>query len=442
VLQPMLSRGALVAAALTATALAMATSASAAPPTCTIAGPQPALVREAPQAPDNITADAWLGLACTGGEPVEIVVDQQPASGNLSNFTSGGAFLYVIRSPGFLGPDHFAVHAHTPSGDSATVAVDVLVTKDPEPGPACVKHGQTTSGIRSGEARPVTLLCPGAAAAQVVAGPNHGTAAPLPADGTGQPRFMVTTASGYVGGDWLLVRAVDGAGNATDPKLLPINVVDPASNRPPQCISPLLPFGTLEPITAPTEIATTCADPDGDALTFAITAPTQHGTVAVATTPERFFYTPAPNYAGTDSVGYDVSDGHGGVTANHTAFSVNTVPPVAPPAPLPLVTPAVKPPTLRSDAVVRLRDNAVRLRLTSSVAGKATIVLTVPKSTTKASFTRALRKGSTTIKLKLPKALRKAIARHSTTSLGLRATLKAKDGRTAKLTRTLRVSHR
>jgi VCBS repeat-containing protein len=103
-----------------------------------------------------------------------------------------------------------------------------------------------------------------------------------------------------------------------------------------RCTFPSLP--NRAPTAAPASVSTPedvplliplpVADPDGDALTVSATAPS-HGTVAVGTT---VTYTPAPDFNGTDSFTYSVSDGRGGTasaTVTVTVLPVNDPPIVA-----------------------------------------------------------------------------------------------------------------
>jgi VCBS repeat-containing protein len=96
-----------------------------------------------------------------------------------------------------------------------------------------------------------------------------------------------------------------------------------------RCTFPSLP--NRAPTAAPASVSTPedvplliplpVADPDGDALTVSATAPS-HGTVAVGTT---VTYTPAPDFNGTDSFTYSVSDGRGGTASATVTVTVDPV---------------------------------------------------------------------------------------------------------------------
>lgn len=60
--------------------------------------------------------------------------------------------------------------------------------------------------------------------------------------------------------------------------------------------------------------ALAAGDADGDALTFSVCGAPQHGALTLQAN-GAYSYTPAAGYHGADSFAFDVSDGHGGVTA-------------------------------------------------------------------------------------------------------------------------------
>ncbi|MEJ1938677.1 cadherin-like domain-containing protein, partial [Nostoc sp. NIES-2111] len=65
-------------------------------------------------------------------------------------------------------------------------------------------------------------------------------------------------------------------------------------------------------------------DIDGDALSFAVDGAPANGTVTM--NPDgSFSYTPAPNFNGTDSFTYTVSDGNGGTTTGTVSVNVAAV---------------------------------------------------------------------------------------------------------------------
>jgi hypothetical protein len=98
----------------------------------------------------------------------------------------------------------------------------------------------------------------------------------------------------------------------------------PAAPAPPPNVAPVVPNGTLainEDQAGSVVIAAT--DGNGDALSAAITTPPTKGTASVTgSNPFTVAFVPTANSNGTDSIGFSVSDGHGGTTAASVAVTI------------------------------------------------------------------------------------------------------------------------
>ncbi|MFF7709138.1 Ig-like domain-containing protein [Pseudomonas sp. NPDC007930] len=70
-------------------------------------------------------------------------------------------------------------------------------------------------------------------------------------------------------------------------------------------------------------------DPDGDALSFSLSSPAAHGSVAVGPN-GQFSYTPATGFTGSDSFTYQVRDADGGLASATITFNVSAQPDQAP----------------------------------------------------------------------------------------------------------------
>lgn len=68
-----------------------------------------------------------------------------------------------------------------------------------------------------------------------------------------------------------------------------------------------------------------CADPNGDAVTRAITSPPAHGTLS-AVAGDAVTYTPAAGFTGTDTFSYNADDGGGAGTAGTATVTVTPAP--------------------------------------------------------------------------------------------------------------------
>ncbi len=95
--------------------------------------------------------------------------------------------------------------------------------------------------------------------------------------------------------------------------LLTINI---PSNRPPAAFTQ----SRSVPEDSSVQVFLAGSDPDGNPLTYSITTPPAHGTLSG--TPPDVTYTPAPNFNGTDSFQFQVSDGQFSSAAATVALQI------------------------------------------------------------------------------------------------------------------------
>ncbi len=101
-----------------------------------------------------------------------------------------------------------------------------------------------------------------------------------------------------------------------------------ATNHPPVAAADTATTAEDTPVTV--SVLANDSDVDADALTVTAVTPPAHGTAA-ANADGTVTYAPAPDWHGTDSFGYTVSDGRGGTASATVALTVTPVndPPVA-----------------------------------------------------------------------------------------------------------------
>jgi VCBS repeat-containing protein len=141
--------------------------------------------------------------------------------------------------------------------------------------------------------------------ASVVTVTRHGT---LALQGNGQ--FAYAPQAGYSGTDTFVYRISDGGLSATASVSLKVVAV----NDPPRAADATI---AVDEDTPKSGTLPTASDPDGDPLTYSKQTGPAHGSVVVGTT-GAYVYTPQPNYYGTDSFVYRVSDGSLSDTATVT----------------------------------------------------------------------------------------------------------------------------
>ena len=269
--------------------------------------------------------DANIAIALTGSDPdndaLSFEVTAGPAHGSLSGVAP--ALIYTPAA-GYVGADSFSfvVNDGTINSDPATISIDVR-PGNTQP----IADSQSLAVIHDAS---VAIALTGsdpdgdALSFEITAGPAHGSLSGV------APALTYTPAAGYVGADSFSFVVNDGT-VSSDPATVSIDVqpgdtqpgdTQPGDTKPgdtqpgdtqpgdtqPSNTQPIADSQSLAVIhDASVAIALTGSDPDGDALSFEVTAGPAHGSlsgVAPALT-----YTPAAGYVGADSFSFVVNDG-------------------------------------------------------------------------------------------------------------------------------------
>jgi hypothetical protein len=252
-----------------------------------------------------------------------LAITEAPRAGSVSIHPATGVVTYT-PDPGSCGQDVFSYTVADDDGaasDNADVVVDVLCN-DP---PLAIDDLYTTN-----EGDTLAVPSPGVLANDVdapgsplsailVDGVAHGTLTLAP-DGS----FLYVHDGSETTSDEFTYVANDGKSNSN---VATVSMVVVPSNDPPTAVGDVTATTEDQPIKI--DVLANDSDPDGDKLTVDwVTNPT-NGTAT--NDGKRVTYTPDPDFHGTDTFSYGVTDGNGGTASASVtvAVSAENDPPVA-----------------------------------------------------------------------------------------------------------------
>ena len=245
------------------------------------------------------------------GDDLDVQTVTQPSHGSVAN---DGTSVVYTPEPDFHGTDTFSYTISDGRGgtDTATVEVTVRSVND---GPVA----QDDSG-GTDEDVPVTV--------DVLANDSDPDGDDLVIDSVTQPSngsavhdgsdVVYTPDPGFNGSDTFTYTISDGNGG-TDTATVTISIG--AVNDPPTAVDDADATDEDTPVTV--NVLGNDSDPDGDDLV--IQSVTQPGSGSVANNGSGVVYTPAPNFHGTDTFSYTVSDGNGGTETATVVVTVRSV---------------------------------------------------------------------------------------------------------------------
>ena len=276
------------------------------------------------------------------GDPLTLIVTEEPAHGTISGPDISGQFIYTPAA-GYLGADSFKARVSDGTSESPVVTVSIQVVAAVDDPPACFASvsgsgppplpGQPVT-VEAGDTSQGTISCSDPEGADLTFTvhdqPDHGTVTDLlenqPFPGSQSARFTYTVATGYSGPDEFTLRVSDGV--STVDAVVRVSVVAPV-NDPPACFASV--FGAppgpdgryrVEAGDA-TQGAISCSDDEGDQLTFSVFDGPDHGTLGPLQVSPPFggsrsatmTYTSEAAYRGPDEFTLRVSDGAHDVNA-------------------------------------------------------------------------------------------------------------------------------
>ena len=250
------------------------------------------------------------------GDPLSVGSVSNPANGSAANL--GGGVVSYTPDPDFNGTDSFTYVLIDGEGgtDTGTVTVTVNPVND---APNAVNDSATTN-----EDAPVTINVrandsdPDGDALTItsVSNPPNGTAA------IQSGNVLYTPDPNFNGTDSFTYTISDGNGGSDTAT---VTVTVGSVNDAPNAVNDSATTNEDSPVTI--NVRANDSDPDGDALTITSVSNPPNGTAAIQS--GSVLYTPDPDFSGSDSFTYTISDGNGGSdtgTVNVTVTSVNDAP--------------------------------------------------------------------------------------------------------------------
>jgi len=241
--------------------------------------------------PEDTPLPITLSGSDADGDTLSFAISTPPAHGTL---TGTPPDLTYTPAPNYFGPDSFAFTASDGRDTSAPGAISISIS------PVNDAPVATARLLTTPEDTPLSITLTGtdaegdALSFALTSQPTRGTLTGTP------PNLTYTPSSAYHGADSFTFTVSDGVATST-PGTLSLFVA--SVNNSPVASSRSL---TIEEDT-PVAITLVASDPDGDTLTFTLTAAPTHGTLTGA--PPDLTYTPARHYFGPDSFTFTATDG-------------------------------------------------------------------------------------------------------------------------------------
>ncbi|WNG60199.1 tandem-95 repeat protein [Archangium gephyra] len=255
------------------------------------------------------------------GETLTVTAVSTAPNGTVT--LSGGVVRYQPKA-NFNGTDTFTYTVSDGNGGSATGTVTVTVRPVNDP-PTVVNDSLTMSQTDGTVVVPVLAndsSAPDSGETLVVTAVSTAANATVTLSG-GVVRF--TPNAGFLGTTSFTYTVSDGNGG-TATGTVTVTVID--TNNPPTAANDSLTVAEDSAATVVNVLANDSTAPDtGETLTVTAVSTAANGTVTLSGGVVRF--TPAPDFAGTTSFTYTVSDGNGGTataTVNVTVTAVNDAP--------------------------------------------------------------------------------------------------------------------
>ncbi len=256
------------------------------------------------------------------GDPITIAaITPAPASGTA---TIESNRVRYVPATGFTGDVTFGYQISDGRGGTATATVSVSVAAAPT-GPNTAPYASDDTGYSVAVGQSI-LIDPTLNDTDADGDPLFVSAIPTPPGaGTavienGKIRFTPSTVTGM---HPFIYRVSDGRGG-TDTATIYVNVVSattPPTNQSPVAVNDTV--TTTQNTSVLINVLANDSDPDGDVLTLAaITSPPPANAGVAAIENNQIRFTPTSTFTGAVNIGYQISDGRGGIATATAAITV------------------------------------------------------------------------------------------------------------------------
>jgi hypothetical protein len=263
------------------------------------------------------TEDSPVSVAVLGndsdvdGDTLTVVANTQPTKGSVT--VTGGVFTYT-PAPNAVGTDTFSYTVSDGKGGTASASVTVTIGAINDL-PVANADAVSTPEDTVVSVSPLTNDADPDGDSLSIASfgaPTHGGVS------LSGSTFSYKPGTDYVGEDTFTYTVADGKGGVATATVT--ITVSPVNDNPVANADSVV---TTEDTAVAIGVLSNDADVDGDTLTLASASGAQHGTVAIAG--GVVTYTPAPNFSGSDTFSYTISDGKGGTSTANVSVTVDAV---------------------------------------------------------------------------------------------------------------------
>ena len=259
--------------------------------------------------PEDNPLGITLGASDGDGDALSYSIVSAPAHGVL---TGTGANRTYTPAANYNGPDSFTFRANDGVNDSNIATVSVTVTSVND-APVAVGASRT---LAEDAFEAVTLAASDvdgdALTYTIVDAPLHGVLS-----GSGAERTYTPVAN-YNGPDSFTFRASDGA---LDSNVATVSLTVTPVNDAPNAVNDAA--TVAEDGSQSVDVRANDSDVDGNPIAVTLVGPPIHGTAVLQG--GNVLYTPDPDYNGSDSFAYTISDGAGGTASAVVTMTVTGV---------------------------------------------------------------------------------------------------------------------